>query len=172
MPERKYVFSWDLLGDIDSGRPNLGPVTRLEVYRLMAFSFRDVLEQHYGAETTDKLFYESGKLAGSQFYANVIAPCEDFNAFIAKTQAALREMAVGILRVEQADLDAGHLVVTVSEDLDCSGLPDLDYETCVYDEGFLSGMLESFSGTPFRVKEIDCWTTGERTCRFTASRED
>lgn len=172
MPERKYVFSWDLLGDIETGRPNLGPVTRLEVYRLMAFCFRDVLEQRYGAATTDELFYEAGKLAGSHFYANVIAPCEDFNSFIAKTQATLKEMAIGILRVEQADLDAGHLVVTISEDLDCSGLPDLDYETCVYDEGFLAGMLESFSGKSFRVKEIDCWTTGERTCRFAANRDD
>lgn len=168
MPERKYTFSWDLLGDIDEGRPNLGPFARLEVYRLMAFSFRDVLERHFGAEKTDQLFFEAGKLAGGQFYANVVAPCEDFNSFIAKAQAALREMAVGVLRVEKADMEAGQFVVTVSEDLDCSGLPDLDYESCVYDEGFLAGMLESFSGKPFKVKEVDCWTTGERTCRFIA----
>ncbi len=42
---RKYQFSWNLLGDIELGRPNLGNSTRFEVYRLMQFCFRDVMEQ-------------------------------------------------------------------------------------------------------------------------------
>jgi len=62
--KRKYEFSWDLLGNLDLGRPNLGPSTRLEVYRLMQFCFRDVMEQHLGTAETDRLFYEAGKLAG------------------------------------------------------------------------------------------------------------
>ena len=48
MIDRKYKFSWDLLGDIANGRPNLGPNMRLEVYRLLQFTFRDILEQHFG----------------------------------------------------------------------------------------------------------------------------
>jgi hypothetical protein len=43
--ERKYAFSWDLLGDIEKGRPNLGNTTRIEVYRLMQFTFRDIIEK-------------------------------------------------------------------------------------------------------------------------------
>ena len=58
-------------------------------------------------------------------------------------------------------------MITVSEDLDCSGLPELDYEICVYDEGFIAALLESFSGKPFKVKEVDCWGSGARVCRFT-----
>jgi hypothetical protein len=27
--DRRYAFSWDLLGDIELGRPNLGNTTRL-----------------------------------------------------------------------------------------------------------------------------------------------
>ena len=30
--DRKYKFSWSLLGDIEAGRPNLGNTTRLEVF--------------------------------------------------------------------------------------------------------------------------------------------
>ena len=56
MTERKYAFHWDLLGDIELGRPNLGPTTRLEVYRLMQFVFRDVLEEKFGTEKTDEIF--------------------------------------------------------------------------------------------------------------------
>ena len=53
--DRKYKFSWSLLGDIEAGRPNLGNTTRLEVYRLLQFAFRDVIEQHVGTEETDKI---------------------------------------------------------------------------------------------------------------------
>jgi uncharacterized protein len=77
-------------------------------------------------------------------------------------------MGVGILRVEKADPEKGEFVVTVSEDLDCSGLPDLGDAICVYDEGFIAALLESHTGHPFVVKEVDCWCTGDRTCRFTA----
>lgn len=168
MPERRYKFSWDLLGDIAKGRPNLGPNTRLEVYRLMQFVFRDVIEQHFGTDKTDQIFYAAGKQAGVEFYKNIFSKINDFNAFIKSLQVTLRDMGIGILRVEEADMERGAFVLTISEDLDCSGLPETGHETCVYDEGFISGLLESFTGSPFKVKEVDCWCTGDRTCRFTA----
>jgi len=63
MPERKYGFFWGLLGDLREGRPNLGPTTRLEVYRLMQFTLRDVLERRYGPDAADDLFREAGIVA-------------------------------------------------------------------------------------------------------------
>ena len=168
MTNRKYEFSWELLGDIAKGRPNLGPNTRLEVYRLMQYTFRDIMEQHVGTEKTEQMFYEAGKLAGTEFYKNSFADIEDFNTFIKALQETLRSMLIGVLRVEEADLENGTFVLTVSEDLDCSGLPEIGYEVCTYDEGFISGLLEGFTGRPFKVKEVDCWCTGDRTCRFTA----
>lgn len=168
MTERKYRFSWDLLGNIELGRPNLGNNTRIEVYRLMQFAFRDVMEQHLGTEKTDQLFYAGGKLAGVEFYKKVFAHISDFHEFVKSLQVTLRDMGIGILRVEEADLEKGSFVLTVAEDLDCSGLPELGYEICTYDEGFIAGLLESFTGHAFKVKEVDCWCTGDRTCRFTA----
>ncbi|AFA48797.1 V4R domain-containing protein [Acetobacterium woodii] len=166
--ERKYEFSWDLLGDIEKGRPNMGNMTRIEVYRLMQFTFRDIIEQHVGWEQTNRIFYEAGKLAGKEFYAHMIEKNNDLNSFISQLQNVLEELGMGILRVEEADMEKGELVLTVSEDLDCSGLPETGYEICTYDEGFISSLLEGFSGMPFDVKEIDCWCTGDRTCRFSA----
>jgi hypothetical protein len=165
---RKYEFSWDLLGDIELGRPNLGQHTRLEVYRLMQYCFRDILERDFGMEEADRVFYEAGYLAGSEFYTHALGQVDGFDTFVRELQNALKEMGIGILRVEKADLEQGVFVLTVSEDLDCSGLPELDYEICVYDEGFIAGVMESFTGESFKVKEIDCWCTGDRTCRFTA----
>ena len=167
--DRKYEFSWDLLGDITAGRPNLGNTTRVEVYRLLQFAFRDVIEQHVGTEETDKIFYEAGALAGKEFYSHMLTPTADLHEFVSQLQVVLKDLGIGILRVEQADMEKGEIVLTVSEDLDCSGLPELDYEICSYDEGFIAALLESFSGIKFIVKEIDCWCTGDRTCRFKAT---
>ena len=169
--KRRYQFSWDMLGDLQAGRPNLGPTTRLEVYRLMLFSFRDVMEQSLGTAETDRLFYEAGRLAGTNMYQHLIGEVETLNDFVAQLQKVLLDLGVGILRVEQADPEKGEFVLTVSEDLDCSGLPESDTEICVYDEGLISALLESFTGKKFRVKEIDCWCTGDRTCRFKAVEE-
>ncbi len=166
----KYQFSWNLIGDLITGRPNLGRLTRVEVYRLMQFSLRDVLEKTYGSDATDRLFYEAGKLAGEQFYVNVLGVMTDFDTFIKRFQEMLLEMSIGILRLEFVDLESGQIVLTITEDLDCSGLPELSYEVCKYDEGFIAGVLEAFSGKPFEVKEIDCWCTGDRTCRYKAKR--
>ena len=166
--DRKYAFSWDLLGDIELGRPNLGNTTRLEVYRLMQFCFRDVLEQRFGAQAADDVFYEAGKLAGAEFAAHLLSKPEELGDFVAELQRVLREMGIGILRVEKADPEKGEFVVTVSEDLDCSGLPESGESVCVFDEGFIAALLESYTGRRFVVKEVDCWCTGDRTCRFTA----
>lgn len=168
MADRKYRFSWELLGDMANCRPHLGNKTRLESYRLMQFAFRDVMEQHLGTDKTDRIFYESGKLAGVEFYKKLFPDIKDFNVFLKTLQDTLRDMGIGILRIEEADMDKGSLVLTISEDLDCSWLPDLGYETCTYDEGFIAGLLESFTGSSFKVTEIDCWSTGDRTCRFAA----
>ena len=168
MGDRKYAFTWDLLGDLESGRPNLGNATRVEVYRLMQFTLRDVIESRLGTEETDKIFYDAGKMAGQAFHEHFLEGAENVAAFVKKLQNVLKEMKIGVLRIESMTEDAEKLTLTVDEDLDCSGLPELDYETCIYDEGFIAGILGQFSGRDYLVKEIDCWCTGDRTCRFTA----
>ena len=171
MTERRYAFFWNLLGDIENARPNLGPTMRIESYRLMQFTFRDVLEQRYGTEVCDDIFREAGAIAGRAFYENAVEPKpKNFSELVAKLQELLRTFGIGILRIEQSNDDLS-CTLTVSEDLDCSGLPELGYETCIYDEGFLAGILGAFSGLKFNVKEVDCWCTADRTCRFEATPE-
>ena len=166
--DRKYEFTWELLGNIEEGRPNIGNTTRVEVYRLMQFTFRDVMESTVGTEMTDQIFYKAGKLAGTAFYDHYFKHVDNMSTFINHLQELMKELGIGILRVEQIDMEKGELILTVSEDLDCSGLPENGIEICTYDEGFISALLESFTGMPFKVREIDCWCTGDRTCRFHA----
>lgn len=165
---RKYEFHWGLLGDLEAGRPNLGKHTRVEVYRLMQFCMRDVLERQLGSEGADKVFYDAGCLAGTTFYDHMLKGETTLKGFVSRLQQIMKELEIGVLRLEESAPDCSHFVMTVSEDLDCSGLPELDFEICTYDEGFIAGLLGRFTGKAYRVKEIDCWCTGDRTCRFRA----
>jgi len=170
--QRKYQFDWDntVGADMKLARPSLGSGTRVEVYRLFQFTLRDILEQHYGTEIADNLFREAGVMAGKAFFEKFLSEARDVSSLAVKIQESFNSFGIGIFRVENAAEDNSQFIFTVEEDLDCSGLPDTSDVVCVYDEGFIQGILESFSGKGFNVKEIDCWCTGARTCRFEAKR--
>ena len=89
------------------------------------------------------------------------------------------ELAVRYGREEQVEIfrNAGRkageffarkMILTVSEDADCSGLPVLGETVCNYDEGFISGILSLYSGKKYVAVETDCWATGGRVRRFQA----
>ena len=76
-----------------------------------------------------------------------------------------------MLKIEESDIENLKFVLTISEDLDCSGLPINGMTVCDYDEGFLEGIFHIYTGEKIIAKEIDCWSTGERTCRFSIDLE-
>lgn len=163
-------FEWQDLGDIAVGRPNLGPMTSVAVYRLMQYTMRDVMIKDFGVARADALLYEAGKVAGKAMCRNLLDTSLELEAFISDLSEKLIELSVGVLRVESADLEKMEFVLTVAEDLDCSGLPVSDETVCNYDEGFIAGILQEYTqGREFHVKEIDCWASGERVCRFRAN---
>ena len=170
--EDGYDFKWDDLGDLVEGRPNLGGETSVIVYRLMQYTFKDVFSKAIGKQQTVELFVQAGLLAGKEFCNNVLDTSLSFDAFIADLKDKLVTLKVGILRIEEADLEKLRFVLTVSEDLDCSGLPIFGESVCDYDEGFIAGILEQYTGKKFLAKEVDCWATGDRTCRFEVSAVD
>jgi predicted hydrocarbon binding protein len=162
------IFQWSSLGDIETGRSNLGPEMPIEVYRLMQYTINDELASRFGGDTAEDILRSAGFRAGAAFAQNVMEKQDNFHDFVSECQKKLKAMKIGILRIEKADLEKLELVLTVSEDLDCSGLSTLGDTVCVYDEGFIAGILHDFTGKNFDVKEVDCWATGDRTCRFNA----
>ncbi len=162
-----YNFNWEQLGNITEGRPNLGETTAVAVYRLMQYTMRAVLEKEYGDNQTKALLVQAGRLAGQEFCKNMLDTSLPPNQFLAHLHQVLIDLSIGIVKVEESDFDALRFVVTIAEDLDCSGLPIKGITVCDYDEGLLEGIFEVYTGRKFVAKEIDCWTTGERVCRFT-----
>ena len=138
----------------------------------MQFTLRDVLIRDFGVEAACRVFFDAGKSAGRHFYENLIPKGLAFPEFVGALQDVLNQYRVGILRVEKAELERLALTLTVAEDLDCSGLPVSDEEICTYDEGFIAGILLAYTGREFWVKEVDCWCSGDRVCRFEAKAID
>jgi len=163
------VFSWNNLGDIEKGRGSLGEEMPVLVYRLMQFTMLDVLTRKFDREQANDFIREAGHLAGVEFSKNVLDLTVDFDTFVANLQKVLQQFKIGILRMENFNVESGEIMLTVGEDLDCSGLPITNETVCDYDEGFIAGILETYTGKKYTVKEIDCWASGDRVCRFKGS---
>lgn len=167
---RKYEFSWDVVdSSMDVARPHLGDTTTVGVYRLFQFALRDVLETRFGTEITDDIFRDAGILAGKAFFKRYCDGVTDLETLTKMLQEKFRALGIGIVRFEVTDVEHMTFQLTVDEDLDCSGLPDSSDQICIYDEGFIKGILDSFTGGDFTVREVDCWCSGARTCRFRAA---
>ena len=108
-----YKFSWHKLGDIDYGRPNLGGVVPVAVYRLLEYSLNNVLHDEFGAEKADELFRKAGYLAATEFAHNCLPLEAELDKFLLALQDKLLKLKIGILRVESADLQKGEFTITV-----------------------------------------------------------
>lgn len=159
-------FTWERLGDVPNGRGALGEEVPVSLYRLMHYTLLDVLSKAHGEEHAKECFRQAGFLAGVEFAKNLLDLSAEYSAFTAELQRKMREFKIGILRIEDFNEVSGEFVLTVGEDLECSGMPITGETVCFYDEGFIAGIFQSYTGKRYHVREIDCWATGNRVCRF------
>jgi predicted hydrocarbon binding protein len=156
MRDDNYSFKWANIGDVTRGRPNLGDTIHVAAYRLMQYSIRSILNKEFGGEKAATLFYSAGYLAGTEFSKNILDINLPFNSFVMQLQNKLKELNMGILRIDQLELEKTEITLVVTEGIDCSGLPVTDETVCDYEEGFIAGILDTYTGKKFDVKEVDC----------------
>lgn len=89
----------------------------------MEYSLREELRKRYGKDMQIEIFRSAGYRAGTYFVENKLDQNLPFPQFIAQLQKSLEELKIGILRIESLDEATGKIILTVSEDADCSGLP-------------------------------------------------
>jgi len=173
LKEKKHEnFRWENLGDVKEGRGDLGEEMPVMVYRLMQYTMLDILCREHGLEKANHYFRQAGFLAGSEFARHSLDLRVDFNTFVQSLKRLLEALKIGILHMEEYDPATGDIMLTVGQDLDCSGLPITYENVCTYDEGFLSGVLEEYTGRKYIFREVDCWANGDRVCRFTGTVYD
>ena len=157
----------------DSGsRGNLGEELPVMVYRLLEYSLKEELIGQFGKEKQIEIFRNAGRKAGEYFAKKMLNLDQPLDQFVSELQSKMQELKIGVLRIEKVDEESGKIILNVSEDADCSGLPILGETVCNYDEGFIGGILSMYSGKFYMAVEVDCWATGDRVCRFHANIED
>ena len=142
------------------------------VYRMLEYSLKEALCTRFGKEVQVDIFRKAGHMAGEYFAKKMLNLDQPLDQFVSELQKKLEELKIGVLRIEDVDEASGRIILTVSEDADCSGLPILGETVCNYDEGFISGILSVYSGKVYTAVEVDCWATGDRVCRFHANVKD
>ncbi len=166
-PQDKQInMTVDMLGEMGEGRLNLGEEMPMAVYRLFQFTMREVLTEKYGEGEMIDAFRQCGKIAGKAFARENLDLNLDFVAFSVQTTEKLRENKIGLLKIEEVNPGTGKAVLSVQEDLDCSGVGNQGRTLYNYDEGFLEGILEEYTGWSYSVIEVACWGTGASGCRF------
>lgn len=155
-----------------NSRGNLGDELPVMVYRLLEYSLKEELKNRFGKETQIDIFRSAGRMAGEYFARNTLNLDVPLDQFVNELQQKLKELKIGVLRIEDVNEETGRIVLTVAEDADCSGLPVLGETVCNYDEGFIAGILSVYSGKTYTAVEVDCWATGDRVCRFHANVEE
>ena len=156
----------------ENSRGNLGEEIPVLVYRMLEYSLKDELVQRFGKETQVEIFRSAGRTAGEYFTKHMLDMDQPMDAFVNQLQNKMKELKIGVLRIEDVDKESGRIILTVAEDADCSGLPVLGETVCNYDEGFIAGVLSTYSGKMYTAVEVDCWATGDRVCRFHANIEE
>lgn len=169
--DHKPLTLEDYLRYDESSRGNLGAELPVIVYRMLEYSLREELVRRFGREDQIDIFRSAGRMAGEYFAKNFLNMDQPLDQFVGQLQDEMQKLKIGVLRVESVDEASGKIMLTVSEDADCSGLPVLGETVCNYDEGFISGILSFYSGKEYQAVEVDCWATGDRVCRFRAEVE-
>lgn len=168
LADQKPITFKDYLQYDPDSRENLGGDLPVLVYRMLEYSMKEELISQFGKETQIDIFRKAGRRAGEYFAKRFLNMNQPLNMFVGELQDKLQEFKIGVLRIEDVNEESGRIILTVSEDADCSGLPVLGETVCNYDEGFISGILSLYSGKAYEAIEIDCWATGDRVCRFRA----
>ena len=127
----------------ENSRGNLGEELPVLVYRMLEYSLKDELVQRFGKETQVEIFRSAGRTAGEYFAKHMLDLDQPMDAFANQLQNKMKELKIGVLRIEDVDEESGRIILTVAEDADCSGLPVLGETVCNYDEGFIAGVLST-----------------------------
>lgn len=168
MENQKPISFEQYLQYDENSRSNLGESLPVLVYRMLEYSIKEELIAQFGKDKQIDIFRKAGQRSGEYFAHHILNLDLPLNTFISELQTKMQDLRIGVLRIEQVDDESGRIILTVSEDADCSGLPVLGETVCNYDEGFISGILSVYTGKPYSAIEIDCWATGDRVCRFQA----
>ena len=133
------------------GHDTCGAEMSVFAYRLMLYTMIDVFSREFGKEKANQLLRSAGILAGIAFARSSLALGADFKTFLTSLRSVIADLKVGTLRIDSFNPDTGSLVVTTEEDRGSNGPPIPHEKVHIYDEGFIAGILEAYTGEKYSI---------------------
>ena len=140
-------FKWINFGNCEEECGDMNEKMPILFYRLMQCTMLSVLSKTFGLEQASNYFRQAGLLAGSEFAKNALDLTAETNKFFSDLQKTLRDSKIGTLSIEDLGHGVGNIVFTAGQELDCKWAPVTSNNMSAYDEGFITGILDSYEGT-------------------------
>lgn len=158
-------FSISIIGDTKR-RVTLGPLTSVEMFRIIRTSLVNIISLQLGEEKGDEACYLSGKAVGGEIGRAFLAEVKDLDDFVGKVRQLLINLKVGVLSVVSADVDTGKFVIVVEECVSCSGTPNIGKSICYFEGGIIAGVMKHYLKKEVKAVETKCWGLGDKICEF------
>ena len=121
MEDRSPISFEEYLQFNENGRGNLGDMLPVTIYRMLEYSIKEELVNNFGKEKQIEIFRKAGRKSGEYFAKNMMNLDQPLDSFLSELQRKLEEFKIGVLRIESIEEKSGKIILTVSEDADCSG---------------------------------------------------
>jgi len=157
MTERAYEFNWDIIGNLQEGRPNLGDQVNFILYRVMQYTLHDVFVKQLGNEESNRLFYEAGSIAGRFFFEHFLKEFKNLPLadFLAKFRSVLDENGIRFLRIDSVNIETGGCTVSVAAGVGETGFDNIKLDRCDYDTGVVEGILSKYAEKTIKATKVN-----------------
>ena len=112
--------------------------------------------------TDDLCFRQAGFLAGIEYAKYSLDLTVNFTTFVINMQKVLHDK-VGCQRIAAFTPSTGDIILTVGQESEHAITNEY---VRIFDEGFIAGILQAYTGDKYNVREVGRWTDGDRVCRF------
>jgi len=132
-------------------------ITSVFVYQMLQFIKLDASSDLNEDELTNGFLPQAGFLAGIKYAKKILNMDVKFDDFVRNLQDELKAIKIAYLRIEAFDLVTGDLVITIRHEFESCEIPIKNNNVFIYDESFITGILETYTGKKYEVHKMDSW---------------
>jgi hypothetical protein len=115
-------------------------------------------------------FNKAGVSAGREFARNLLDITMGLDEYTDSLSNIMNDYNINDLRMEKFDLMTGDTTIAIEQDIDYNALPITDESLCDFNSGFITGILEMYTGRKYNVSEEKCTDNNNRIHRYTGTR--
>lgn len=159
----------ELIGNPAEGRKVLGEMVPVQLFR--ALRLVGVMEgmKEIAGRGANAIIYRGGRNLGlyiGKSISDQLATPGDLNSYLTGVVNTCHNLGIGLLSTVGGSFESGKVYLQVDECVSCAGIPDVGEPVCHFEGGMIAGIVENFTNTQVRSKEIKCWGKGDEACVF------